>query len=200
MYITFGGREDKWDARLVVIGIPSDDYGLLQDVVDRASELKDNVRVLTVSTMDQNMFKLWHYSASVMAMPSRWEPFGITAIEAMALGTPLVASAVGGLIEIVDDVRADQNGNGFLTERENIDSLRSSLTEALLLSKASESGDKELLNQVSSSIKEKSWDKVRENAIRKVDTTFRWNAITNQALECYSRALVMAKYRGSAYL
>ncbi|BCS93880.1 glycosyltransferase [Metallosphaera javensis (ex Sakai et al. 2022)] len=188
------------DARLVVMGIPSDDYGLLQDIVDRASELRDNVRILAVSTMDQNMFRLWHYSASVMAMPSRWEPFGITAIEAMALGTPLVASAVGGLTEIVDDVRADQNGNGFLTERENIEALRSSLTDALLLSKASETGDRELLNQVSSSVKEKSWDRIRENAIRKVDTTFRWNAITNQALECYSRALVMAKYRGSAYL
>lgn len=36
-------------------------------------------------------------------IPSRFEPFGITALEAMAGGVPLVVSRVGGLAEIVDD-------------------------------------------------------------------------------------------------
>lgn len=40
--------------------------------------------------------------ADVAVFPSLYEPFGIVAIEAMAAGTPVVASAVGGLDEVVD--------------------------------------------------------------------------------------------------
>ena len=39
--------------------------------------------------------------ARMIVIPSRKEPFGIVAIEAMAAGTPLVATAVGGLCQVV---------------------------------------------------------------------------------------------------
>jgi glycosyltransferase involved in cell wall biosynthesis len=42
-------------------------------------------------------------SSDVVAVPSRFEPFGIVALEAMAAGVPVVVSRVGGLAEIVDD-------------------------------------------------------------------------------------------------
>lgn len=41
--------------------------------------------------------------ASAVVIPSRYETFSITAIEAMACGRPVVASAVGGLKEVIDD-------------------------------------------------------------------------------------------------
>jgi len=47
--------------------------------------------------------------AAVFACPSIYEPFGIVNLEAMACGVPIVASAVGGIPEIVEDGRT-----GFL--------------------------------------------------------------------------------------
>jgi starch synthase len=41
--------------------------------------------------------------ASVFVCPSVYEPFGLINVEAMACGTPVVASAVGGIPEIVED-------------------------------------------------------------------------------------------------
>lgn len=42
-------------------------------------------------------------AADVVAIPSRWEGFGLVALEAMRAGVAVVASAVGGLREIVVD-------------------------------------------------------------------------------------------------
>ncbi len=39
--------------------------------------------------------------ASLVLMPSRYEPFGMVALEAMRMGAPLLASCAGGLAEIV---------------------------------------------------------------------------------------------------
>jgi hypothetical protein len=39
--------------------------------------------------------------ADVVVVPSRYEPFGMIAVEAMSMGTPVIAMAVGGLIETV---------------------------------------------------------------------------------------------------
>src|SRR5690606_1608902 len=45
----------------------------------------------------------WLHGADAIVLPSRYEPFGIVALEAAATGTPLVTSTAGGLGEAVID-------------------------------------------------------------------------------------------------
>ena len=53
-------------------------------------------------------------SSDFFLMPSRFEPCGLTQSESFAVGTPVIASAVGG---IVDTVNRNGKENGVLTEK-----------------------------------------------------------------------------------
>jgi glycosyltransferase involved in cell wall biosynthesis len=64
--------------------------------------------------------------AAVVAVPSRREGYGLVAREAMAHGRPVVASAVGGLPEAIED-----GVNGVLVPPRDVDSLRRALVELL---------------------------------------------------------------------
>jgi starch synthase len=65
-------------------------------------------------------------SASVFVCPSIYEPFGIVNVEAMGAGTAVVASAVGGIVEVVMDgetgrlvpYEKDDSGTGTPRDRE----------------------------------------------------------------------------------
>jgi glycosyltransferase involved in cell wall biosynthesis len=61
-------------------------------------------------------------SAHALVVPSRNEGLGLVALEAMAVGRPVVASAVGGLIETVED-----GVDGILVRPDDVDALRAAL-------------------------------------------------------------------------
>ncbi|MBC2643653.1 glycosyltransferase family 4 protein [Rhodococcus sp. NPDC056960] len=56
-----------------------------------------------LGTLDHIELLGWLHGADAIVLPSRYEPFGIIALEAAAAGTPLVASTAGGLGEAVVD-------------------------------------------------------------------------------------------------
>jgi glycosyltransferase involved in cell wall biosynthesis len=64
--------------------------------------------------------------AAVVAVPSRREGYGLVAREAMAHGRPVVASAVGGLLEAVED-----GVTGVLVPPQDVPALRRALEELL---------------------------------------------------------------------
>ncbi|HET7376090.1 MAG TPA: glycosyltransferase, partial [Anaerolineae bacterium] len=59
--------------------------------------------VTFLGAKDQDTLHYYYNSADVLVMPSHYESFGMVALEAMACGTPVVASDVGGLSYLVRD-------------------------------------------------------------------------------------------------
>jgi glycosyltransferase involved in cell wall biosynthesis len=60
--------------------------------------------------------------------PSRYEPFGIVALESMACGLPVIVSSAGGWSEAVED-----GVTGFLVEPGDVESLRQAMEKIILL-------------------------------------------------------------------
>ncbi len=52
---------------------------------------------------DQDTLQYYYSAAEVVVIPSHYESFGLVALEAMACGTPVVASETGGLVFLVRD-------------------------------------------------------------------------------------------------
>ena len=68
----------------------------------------------------------WYERAAVIAAPSRREGYGVAAREAMAWGRPVVATAVGGLVDAVVD-----GETGLLVPPGDVPALRSALERLL---------------------------------------------------------------------
>jgi glycosyltransferase involved in cell wall biosynthesis len=101
--------------------------------------------------------------AAVVACPSHREGFGVVCAEAMAHGRPVVASAVGGLLDLVED-----GVTGYLVPPGDVPALREALEQLLV--------DEELRHRMGAA--------ARERARR-----FSWEAATEATLAAYDEAI-----------
>ena len=84
------------DIHLYVIGdnIVSNGMGI---------EKKDKDRVTFLGWMPHADIAYWYAACDAVIMPSRWEAFGLVAIEAMKYGKPVLVSNCGALPELVEN-------------------------------------------------------------------------------------------------
>lgn len=84
--------------RLVRVGAP-----MFPDEADLAARLGVLDAVREIGRVDDNTLVAWYNAADMLVFPSLWEGFGWPPLEAMACGTPVVASNTPAVAEVVGD-------------------------------------------------------------------------------------------------
>ena len=95
-----GEEIDPQHLKLLIVGgsDPNEADGTERRRIESiVSELDLAANTDFVGMVGHDRLALYYTAADVCVIPSHYEPFGLVAIEAMACGTPVVASAVGGL-------------------------------------------------------------------------------------------------------
>ncbi len=109
------------------------------------------------------LFHAFYERADVYVSPSVWdEPFGLTILEAMAAGTPVVATRKGGMLSVIKD-----GENGFFVRARN----------------SKEIADKVNLLLANDELREKA----ANNARKTVEDKFTWEKIASQFEEIYRK-------------
>jgi glycosyltransferase involved in cell wall biosynthesis len=145
------------DVRFVLAGSGQMEESLRRHVRDNGLERN----VFLTGYLDQVVLKYLYRSADCLVIPSLYEPFGIVALEGMACETPVIASRVGGLQEIVVDgetgllVRPDDSGE---------------LSEAILLVLSDP-----MLGQ-----------KLARAGLNSLSARFSWRQAAQKTFECYA--------------
>ncbi|MBS4191296.1 glycosyltransferase [Bacillus sp. FJAT-49705] len=112
-------------------------------------------------------------NCTIAVFPSRYEPFGIVAIESLSKGIPTIASNTGGLKEIIQ-----HEVNGLLMEAGNSDSL---------------------LEQVVTYLENESKArKIGSNGRKMVESVFSWERIAKETNKVYKEAIINNKVNSSS--
>ncbi len=143
------------DLTLVVVGGSGTEEEMTrnQDLVARLG-LADRVQFR--GSVAQEELPTYYNAATVCVVPSHYESFGLVAIEALACGTPVVGSMVGGLPTIVHD-----DENGFLVPWRQPDAFAERI-EAIL---ANPSRRAALAAHARASVRRFGWGAVAERVI-----------------------------------
>jgi glycosyltransferase involved in cell wall biosynthesis len=116
-------REHRIAARMIIVGgeskepdpVKTPEIGRLQSVA-RDEGIAD--RVVFAGQVDRSLLKFYYSAADVFVTTPWYEPFGMTPLEAMACGAPVVGSNVGGIKFTVRDGQT-----GFLVPPNDPDTL-----------------------------------------------------------------------------
>jgi len=152
----------KQNMKLVILA-SSPDTPEIENEVAESVKGKDNI-VWINKMLPENELIQFYSNASLFACPSIYEPFGIINLEAMACNVPVVASAVGGIKEVVVD-----GETGLLVSPDKPQELADAMDELL--------GDKDMCRRLG------------ENGRRRVETMFSWESIAKKLIAIYEDIL-----------
>jgi D-inositol-3-phosphate glycosyltransferase len=159
------GKEFK----LIIVGGDSEkledsncrEYKRLYNMAKRLNVLE---RVEFAGRKDRNKLKYYYNAADLFITTPWYEPFGITPLESMACGTPVIGANVGGIkFSIKDGI------TGSLVPPRQPKKLAQKILEVI--------GDQEKLNRMGL------------NAIKHVNTWFTWTKVAEQVHELYQYVL-----------
>jgi glycosyltransferase involved in cell wall biosynthesis len=130
----------------------------------RTHHLGENVHFL--GTLADSKLNEWYNSVSAVVIPSMFEGFGLTAIEAMACGTPVIATAVDGLRDAVRD-----GVDGILVPYNDIQGMCDRVVHLLRDGKERE--------------------RLSRNGMKKVLASNNWETLSQEVLRVYLRVLMI---------
>jgi len=144
--------------------------------IDRAKT--DHPHIIWIEKMLTKPEAIQLYShAAVFCCPSVYEPFGIINLEAMACRAPVVASATGGILEVVVD-----GETGYLVPFEQ-DPVTSFPLQPEKFSRDLAAKISELLSDPARA------KRFGEAGRKRAEQTFSWTAIATQTIELYKELL-----------
>ena len=133
------------DLKLVIIGGDGDTAPEFIEFQRLSSKLGVNDRIVFAGRLEQDELPQYYSAADLLAVPSYHESFGMVALEALACGTPVVATEVGAMDSVICEgktgcVVADSRPPAFaraisdfvskpLSEMESVDSIRTSVRQ-----------------------------------------------------------------------
>jgi glycosyltransferase involved in cell wall biosynthesis len=163
----FMRRECNLKARLLIVGGESDmpDPGITPEIgrLQRLAEAEGAEDLVTFAGRSSREKLPYYYSAADVFVTTPWyEPFGITVLESMACGTPVIGSNVGGIKSTILDGKT-----GFLVPPNNPAMLGERMAELL--------SDGNLMMYF------------RENGIRHVHQNYTWMRATDLTADMYER-------------
>ncbi len=192
------------NAKFLFLILPTD-YSLneIRSYSDYARQYPENIRI--IFGVASEIFYLAHLSADVYCALSRWEPFGIMALEAMACKIPIIATKVGGLQEtIIDAGLYPKIGTGLLISKDNPLQLAKALISLLKASevafrvKSSENhtiykaDTLNIVNQIPDEIIKSHvllnpnfFFNIKENCHKRVKENFTWDIVTKKLARFY---------------
>ncbi|MGV6805850.1 MAG: glycosyltransferase family 4 protein [Ruegeria sp.] len=92
------------DVHGIVMGRATEKHSaFLTDLKDKVTQAGLSDRILFKPEVTVDKIAQWYQVLDLFIAPQRWEGFGLTPLEAMACGVPVVATDVGAFSEIVTD-------------------------------------------------------------------------------------------------
>lgn len=110
------------EVRLFIAG----DGNLRQWIERTISEQDLHRNTVMLGVLEDKLVPRWYNRVTAVVVPSVFEGFGLNAAEAMACGTPVIATDVDGLRDIVDN-----NVNGRLVEYGNVHQLSETILSVI---------------------------------------------------------------------